>query len=199
METISQSFLTAAILRLSCDMILEPGKECCVFDMPIPMFDLRASSALAGLTHKEKILSLCSLDRHHTAPGQQREPDPNLHNAEKPIHHPTVFGAATRTGLGLRDGVRCKCVVGKPCTICLSNIRFQTYSLWQCLRLWSLNQSSETCLCCANPPTACRDKKKKLVTRKIGLGLIGVSPFFVNILSLGERAEGYESFRSDSR
>lgn len=146
-------------------MILEPGKECSVFDMPIPTFDLRASSALAGLTHEEKILSLCSLDRHHTAPGQQREPDPHLHNTEKPIHHRTVFGAATRTGLGLRDGVWCKCaglfsshVLRKPCTICLPNIRFQTYSLRRCLRMWSLNRSSEN-LWCVNPPTACRDKK----------------------------------------
>lgn len=50
--------------------------------MPIPMFDLRVSSALAALAHPEKIFSLCSLDRHHTAPGQRREPDPHLHNTE---------------------------------------------------------------------------------------------------------------------
>lgn len=50
--------------------------------MPFPMFDLRASSALAGVAHEEKIFPLCSLDRHHTAPGQQREPDPHLNDAE---------------------------------------------------------------------------------------------------------------------
>lgn len=82
MQTISQSSLTTAIWKLSRDRVLEAGKDSSVFDMPIPMFDLRASSALAGLAYEEKIFSLCSLDRHHTAPGQRREPDPHLHNAE---------------------------------------------------------------------------------------------------------------------
>lgn len=75
-------FVTTAILRLSCDWGLEPGRQSSVFDMPIPMFDLRASAALARQTHKEKIFFLCSLDRHHTAPGQQGEPDPLLHCTE---------------------------------------------------------------------------------------------------------------------
>lgn len=78
-RTISQSYLTIAIWKLSCDRVLEAGKDYSVFDMPIPMFDLRASSASAGLAHEEKIFSLCSLDRDHTAPGQRREPDPHLH------------------------------------------------------------------------------------------------------------------------
>lgn len=78
---------------------------CSVFDMPIPMFDLRANSVLAVLVDQEKISSLCSLDWHHSSPKQWREPDPRLHENWKPISHPAASGPADRPGFGLRHGV----------------------------------------------------------------------------------------------
>lgn len=135
--------------------------------MPIPMFDLKASSALAGLAHEEKIFFLCSLDRHHTAPGQQREPDPHLHNAENQsftrlcLEQQLAQALASGMVFGEYVCLFLSRAVGKPWSKCLSNIRIQkTYSLWRCLSSWSSIQSSETCLWCANPPTACSDRSR---------------------------------------
>ena len=108
METISQLSLTKAILRLSHDMVLEPGKDCSVFDVPVPTFDFRATSALAGQTHGEKIFSLCSLDRLHTTTEQWREPDPIC--TTRKTNPVSATAAAARTGFGLWDCVWCDCV-----------------------------------------------------------------------------------------
>lgn len=78
---------------------------CCVFHMPVPMFDLRVSPVLAGIVDQEKISSLCSLDWHHSSSKQRREPDPRLHENWKPISHPAASGPAARPDFSLRHSV----------------------------------------------------------------------------------------------
>lgn len=70
--------------------------------MHIPTFDLRASSVLAGQAHEGKIFPLCSLDRHHTALGQLKEPDLHLQNAE---HQSFTWLSGTAAHTNLASGM----------------------------------------------------------------------------------------------
>lgn len=169
MQTISQSSLTTAVSRLSRDRVLEAGKDCSVFHMPIPMFDLRASSAFAGLAHEDKIFSLCSLDRHHTAPGQWREPEPYLHNAENQSF--TRQCLEQQLAQALASGI----VFGV--SVCFYLMLCGNHALNVCLgsECRRLTHCGNICVCgqqtslqkLANPPTACRDKNRnQLVIRE---------------------------------
>lgn len=97
--------LTTSILRPSCGRFLEAGKDCSVFDMPIPMFDLRASAASAGLAHEEKIFSVCSLDGHHSASSSGENRTPIYTTPKTNPSFDGVWRSSLAQGFGLRDGV----------------------------------------------------------------------------------------------